>query len=61
MVKAGGGCTCPEAQLIEVRAAAAVGLAQVVTAAVWGLQLNQLKAPVPAGAGGRRVLRRRAS
>lgn len=52
--------TCPEAQLVEVGAAAVVGLAQVVAATVWGIQLRQLKAPVPAGAGGGHVRGRRA-
>lgn len=52
--------TCPEAEVIKVRAAAVVGLTQVVTATVWWLQLYQLKTPVPAGARGRHILRRRA-
>lgn len=53
--------TCPEAELIKVPAAAIVGLTQIVTATVWWLHLNQLKTPVPAGAGGGHVLRRRPS
>lgn len=39
--------TCPEAELVEVGAAAVVGFAQVVAATVWWLELQQLKAPVP--------------
>ena len=53
--------TCPEAELVKVRAAAVVGLTEVVTATVWWLHLHQLKTPAPAGAGGRQVLRCRAS
>lgn len=53
--------TCPEAELVEVRAAAAVGFTQVVTATVWGLGLHKLIASVPAGAGGRHVDRQGAS
>lgn len=58
--KGGRPSTCPEAELIKVGAAAVIGLTQVVTATIWWLQLNQLKTPVPAGAGGGLVLRRRA-
>lgn len=54
-------CTCPEAELVKVRAAAVVGLTQVVTATVGRIVLDQLEASVPAGAGGRNVLRHRAT
>lgn len=52
--------TCPEAELVKVEAAAVVGLTQVVAATVRRLQLDQLEASVPAGAGGRRELGRKA-
>lgn len=41
-----------QTQLVEVVAAAAVALTQVVTAAVWGSDLLKFKAPALAGAGG---------
>lgn len=43
--------TCPQAELVKVRAAAVVRLTQVVTATAGGLHFHQLETPAPTGAG----------